>query len=78
MDPLPYPSRGGIRGEPGRDPLRGQGHWMPLSLGGVVSYEVREFDHLRSCADVANAMSMLLRTGVRGGILEQVQPPFGQ
>ncbi|MDQ3824723.1 MAG: hypothetical protein M3325_02870 [Actinomycetota bacterium] len=78
MDPLAYPSRGGIRGEPGRDPLRGQGHRVHLSLDGIIPYEVREFDHLSITADVANAMSMLLRTGGRGGILEQVQPPFGQ
>ena len=44
MDPLAYPTRGGIGGESGRDPLRGQDHRMHLSLGGIVSHEVREFD----------------------------------
>jgi hypothetical protein len=44
MDSLAYPSRGGIGGESGRDPLRGEGHRVYLSLGGIVSYEVCEFD----------------------------------
>jgi hypothetical protein len=78
MDPLAYPSRGGIGGESGRDPLRGQGHRVQVSLRRLVSHEMREFDQLSICAYVTNAMSTLPRTGLRGGILEQVQPPFGQ
>jgi hypothetical protein len=44
MDSLAYPSRGGIGGESGRDPLRGEGHRVYLRFDGIVSYEVCEFD----------------------------------
>jgi hypothetical protein len=50
---------------------------MHLSLGGMVPCELGKGDELSIGAPVANAMPML-RTGLRGGFLEQVEPTFGQ
>jgi hypothetical protein len=41
-----YPFRGGVGGEFGGDPSRGQHHRMQTDLGGLVVHEVREGDQL--------------------------------
>jgi hypothetical protein len=56
MDFLVYPSRGGLGGESGGDPLRGQHHRVPPDLGGLVGHEVRERDELSVCGYITKAV----------------------
>lgn len=63
--------------ESGGDPLRGQHHRVPSSLGGLVGHEVRECDQVRVAGRITDAVPRA-GAGAREGVAEQPQSALSE
>lgn len=77
VDSPAYPFRGGFGRESGGDPLCGQHHRVPSSLGGLVGYEVRECDQVSVAGRITDAVPRA-GMGAREGVAEQPQSALSE
>lgn len=68
---MAYPSRGDLSGKSGGDPLRGQHHWVPPGLDGLIGYEMGKCNQVGVAGRVSYAAPRA-GGGAREGIVEQV------